>query len=114
MRERKRAVRQLDRQLDFNASETCVDLGRSAVAGGPAVFLALSALLGVGVAQPLVPRGVQFATVDPQIGVGTRVGAQLLQPARTSAATARRTFLVRSPQTLHPIASVRRHFKCSD
>jgi hypothetical protein len=57
------------------------------------------------VAQPLVPGGVQLATVDPQISVGARVGAQFAQFAVAFAAAARRTFLVRSAQPFHVISS---------
>ena len=90
--------------LDFDASELCVDFSM-AVAGGAAVFVAFQTFFGVSVAQPLVPGGVQLATVDPQISVGTRVGAQFAQFAVAFAAAARRTFLVRSAQPFHVISS---------
>ena len=91
--------------LNFDTAELCVDFAGT-LTGSPTVFLSVKSFLCVGVAQPLVPRGVQFAAVDPQISVRTGIGAQFAQLARTFTPAARRALLVRPTQTLHVIASV--------
>ena len=61
--------------LHFDATELGVDFA-GALARGSAVPLAVESFLGIVVTQPLVPRRVQFTTVDPQIGVRTGIRAQ--------------------------------------
>ena len=54
--------------LHFDASELCVDF-TSTFTSCSTVSLSVQSFLGIVVTEPLVPRGVQLATVDPQIGV---------------------------------------------
>lgn len=61
--------------------------------------------LGIVMTEPLVPCSVELATVNPQIGVRTRVGAEFTELARSFATATRRTFLVRTAQTFHVVAS---------
>lgn len=91
--------------LRFDASELRVDF-TGALTSGPTVFFPVESFFGIVVAEPLIPRGVELTTIDPQIGVRTGIGAELAQFARAFAAAARRTLLVRTAQTFHVVASV--------
>lgn len=89
--------------LCFDASELCIDF-TGTLAGGSTVFLSVKSLFRIVMAEPLIPRCVELATVDPQISVRTWIGAQFTQFARSFTTAARRALLVRTTQTFHVIA----------
>lgn len=81
--------------LCFDASELCIDF-TGTLASGSTMLLSLESFFRIVVTEPLIPRSVELATIDPQIGVRTGIGAQFTQFAGSFAAAARRTLFVRT------------------
>lgn len=68
-------------------------------------LVSFSPLVGVPVAEPVVPRVVEIPAVGPQISSWTAVGAQLLLAAAVHALGAGTTLLVRPTETLHKVTA---------